>query len=151
MNSKELENNNVTTLAGNFNINTTNESPDNESKLAIGPDSNKLNLRLKEMFKDRITSFREAVYLLTGYKIDLYSAEEGTNNLRRLRLRSMYAESPEDSLMFQWRGDTLELLETPYTTKLDSKHFQYLNSFHSVPAFLANITIDLLENQTFMG
>ena len=34
-----------------------------------GTDSNKLNQRLKEMFKERITSFREAVYLLTGYKV----------------------------------------------------------------------------------
>lgn len=32
-------------------------------------DSAKLNQRLKEMFKERITSFREAVYLLTGYKV----------------------------------------------------------------------------------
>jgi hypothetical protein len=32
-------------------------------------DSNKLNQRLKELFKDRITCFREAVYLLTGYKV----------------------------------------------------------------------------------
>jgi hypothetical protein len=35
----------------------------------LGPDSSKLNQRLKEMFKERITSFREAVYLLTGYKV----------------------------------------------------------------------------------
>lgn len=34
-------------------------------------DSSKLNLRLKEMFRERITSFREAVYLLTGYKVAL--------------------------------------------------------------------------------
>ena len=32
-------------------------------------DSNKMNQRLKEMFKERITSFRECVYLLTGYKV----------------------------------------------------------------------------------
>ena len=35
-------------------------------------DSNKLNQRLKEMFKERIKSFREAVYLLTGYKVNYY-------------------------------------------------------------------------------
>ena len=29
----------------------------------------KLNLRLKEQFKERISSFREAVYLLTGFKV----------------------------------------------------------------------------------
>ena len=32
-------------------------------------DNNKMNARLKEMFKERITAFREAVYLLTGYKV----------------------------------------------------------------------------------
>ncbi len=31
--------------------------------------SEKLNLRLKEMFKERISSFREGVYLLTGFKV----------------------------------------------------------------------------------
>jgi 2-methylisocitrate lyase-like PEP mutase family enzyme len=32
-------------------------------------DSNKLNQRLKEMFRERISSYREAVYLLLGYKV----------------------------------------------------------------------------------
>ena len=32
-------------------------------------DANKLNARLKEVFKERLSSFREAVYLLTGYKV----------------------------------------------------------------------------------
>jgi hypothetical protein len=41
----------------------------NNSVLESGADSNKLNQRLKEMFKERITTFREAVYLLTGYKV----------------------------------------------------------------------------------
>ncbi len=35
-------------------------------------DSSKLNTRLKEMFKERITAFREAVYLLTGYKVSSF-------------------------------------------------------------------------------
>ena len=58
------------------------------------------------MFKERITSFREAVYLLTGFKVDLYTTDVPTNGQateesKRLRLRSMYAESPDDSLLFQ--------------------------------------------------
>lgn len=32
-------------------------------------DPNKLNQRLKEMFKEKIATFRESVYLLTGYKV----------------------------------------------------------------------------------
>ncbi len=35
-------------------------------------DNNKMNLRLKEMFKERITAFREAVYLLTGFKVSFW-------------------------------------------------------------------------------
>lgn len=34
-------------------------------------DPNKLHQRLKEVFRERITSFREAVYLLTGYKVSI--------------------------------------------------------------------------------
>ena len=33
-----------------------------------------MNQRLKEMFKERITSFRECVYLLTGYKVCVEAA-----------------------------------------------------------------------------
>lgn len=113
-------------------------------------DSNKLNVRLKEMFKERITSFREAVYLLFGYKLDLINSENETEGPKRLRLRSMFAESPEDSLLFQWKGEVLELLETPFASKLDSKLFTLLNTSNSIPAFLSNVTLELFENQTFM-
>jgi hypothetical protein len=39
------------------------------SSASSGIDSNKLNIRLKEMFRERISSYREAVYLLLGYKV----------------------------------------------------------------------------------
>lgn len=63
----------------------------------------------------------------------------------------MYAEKPDDSLLFQWKGDNLELLDTEFASKLDSKLFAYLTTCNSVPAFLSNVTIDLFESQTFMG
>ena len=118
-----------------------------------GADSSKLNLRLKEMFRERITSFREAVYLLTGYKVDLLFANEagGGSTHPRLRLRSMYAESPEDSLLFQWRGEALELMQTPFAEKLDHRMLEHLRRCNSVPCFLSNITLELFESQTFQG
>jgi hypothetical protein len=117
---------------------------------ASAPDSSKLNLRLKEMFRERITSFREAVYLLLGYKVDLLFANEaGSSALPRLRLRSMYAESPDDSLLFQWRGDTLELMQTPFAERLDHRLLEHLRRCNSVPCFLSNITMELFESQTF--
>jgi mitotic spindle assembly checkpoint protein MAD1 len=125
-------------------------SSSSSSSSASAADSNKLNQRLKEMFKERITSFREAVYLLTGYKVDLYAPDAATGGHARLRLRSMYAEDPDDSLLFQWKGETLELMETPFAGKLNPKLFAYLSSCNSVPAFLANVTLELFDNQTFL-
>ncbi len=84
----------------------------------------------------------------------------------RLKLRSMYAEDPDDCLIFQvltyynsilslmnlqWKGESLELLETPFAAKIDRKIFTFLTTCHSVPAFLSNITLDLFEKQTFLG
>eukprot|EP01036_Dinobryon_divergens_P022757 gene22757-31047_t len=69
----------------------------------------------------------------------------------RLRLRSMYAESSDDCLLFQMRGDSLELLDTPFASRLEQRFFQLLSQGHSVPAFLSNITLDLFERQTFLG
>ena len=128
------------TISSNDNLSTNNQ----------GEDSKKLNQRLKEMFRERITTFREAVYLLTGYKIDLYSADSSSGGYPKLKLRSMYAENPEDSLLFQWRDDTLELIETPFVSKLDPKLFAYLNQCNSVPSFLSNVTIELFDSQTFV-
>jgi len=111
-------------------------SSSNHNNTTASMDTAKLNQRLKEMFKERITSFREAVYLLTGYKIDLFSADAGSSQtLPRLRLRSMYAEQPDDCLLFQMRGEVLELLDTEFASRLDSKFFTLLTRSNSVPAF----------------
>jgi len=63
----------------------------------------------------------------------------------------MYAEDPEDCLLFQWKGEILELLETPFASKLDPKLFSFLTRCNSVPAFLSNVTLDLFEKVTFLG
>ena len=114
-------------------------------------DSSKLNLRLKEMFKERITTFRECVYLLTGWKIDLIfdGCKEAGTTKPQLRLRNMYAEHPEDSLLFLWTEDNkLNLMETPFAQKMNPKLLQILQTLNSVPIFLGGITSDLFDNQT---
>ena len=51
----------------------------------------------------------------------------------------------------QWRGESLELLDTPFASRMDAKLFAYLTSCNSVPAFLASVTMELFDNQTFQG
>jgi mitotic spindle assembly checkpoint protein MAD1 len=99
------------------------------------------------MFKERIQFFREGVYLLTGFKVDMTTDREHP----QLRLRSMYSEREEDALLFQWGPDGLELMETDFANRLDKKIFTYLSTCNSIPAFLSNLTLELFETRTFVG
>ncbi|CAM9364517.1 unnamed protein product [Chrysoparadoxa australica] len=117
-------------------------APGSDRRGSVGEvDKDKINTRLKEMFKERIKFFREAVYLLTGFKIDMTTDREHP----QLRLRSMFAENEEDHLLFRWGDDGLELMETPFAAMLDRKIFTYLSTCNSIPAFLSNLTLELFE------
>ena len=69
-------------------------------------------------------------------------------NLCRYRLQSMYAESAEDFLLFESTPQGLQLLETQFSASLDSAVMANLHRFHSIPAFLSAITIDLFSKTT---
>lgn len=105
--------------------------------------------RLKEIFGQKVLEFRNTCYLLTGYKIELVQASS-------YRLRSMYAESESDQLMFHQSsgGDAaggsggLQVLETEFTKRLDGSVTSYLEKMESIPGFLAAVTLQLLEKQT---
>ena len=45
-------------------------------------------------------------------------------------------------------GETLEMLETEWTRRLDGKLFAYLTVSKSVPAFLSALTLEAFEKQT---
>eukprot|EP00606_Chrysophyceae_sp_TOSAG23-5_P000370 GSChrysophyteH2.ASY1.ANO1.662.1 assembled CDS len=145
-------NSSINTSLAEVNTTASATTPKSRGLAAVGADSHKLNQRLKEMFRDRIQAFREGVYLLTGYKVDLiYDNEAGASKSKpKLRLRSMYAESPDDSLLFQWSGDRLDLIETPFARKLDARLLENLQRCNSVPLFVSAITSELFENQTFV-
>eukprot|EP00903_Cladosiphon_okamuranus_P008355 g8036.t1 len=114
------------------------------------PDAKKFSLRLKEMYKERINYYRQTIYLLTGYRIDLMM--DPTRQM--LRLRSMYAEQESDCLLFQQKdqsqGGGLELVETPLAVQHMDKIDGFLNKCDSIPAFLSSLTIELFEKQTFV-
>ncbi|KAJ8602828.1 hypothetical protein CTAYLR_002619 [Chrysophaeum taylorii] len=108
-------------------------------------DETKLNERLKERFREHLAWFREAVYLLLGFKIDMTTTKDGPH----VRLRSMFAESPQDALLFQWTDDgVVQLLSTPFASRLDERLFASLQLCNSVPAFLANVQLSLWESTT---
>ena len=82
------------------------------------------NLRLTEVFKKTSRDIREVCcYQLLGYKFDI----PGSN---QYRLMSMYAESPNDYLLFQVRNNTnngsFTLPDLDKDSDLDSKPIGYI-------------------------
>jgi len=51
---------------------------------------------------------------------------------------------------WQLRNEQPELLETDFVSSLSPDHLQYLNRTGSIPAFLANLTLELFESQTMV-
>ena len=132
--------------------------------------------RLREAFSKQTALYRECVYQLTGFKIDLGNQVKPT-----VKVRSMYAEkeevrsapklqnatiqpssntilpsSSQDCLNFKQNdaGNGLDLLTSEFDQTVkdsDPAAMQYLTSCKSVPAFLSHITLSLFEQQTYMG
>jgi hypothetical protein len=147
---------------------------DRPSKLA--PDPEKLNKRLKENFKEQISLFREGVYLMTGFKVDMlpgtdrptFRVRSGRQLYVLIRFQcplfslcidrfffEVYSEQEEDHLMLKWpKGEeiaSLDILNTDLARVLStSPSYDYINKFQSLPAFLASVQLSLFEKQTVM-
>jgi hypothetical protein len=138
------------------------------------PNPEKVIQRLKEQFKEQIGMFREGVYIMTGFKIDMItnnhsSASVGTGTVGEdnkprptFRLRSVFAEHEEDLLLLQWptsknidsspnRKKSLDILQTDFAKYLSTTNcYDYIDKLHSLPAFLASVQLMLFEKQTIM-
>eukprot|EP00536_Pseudo-nitzschia_multiseries_P002308 jgi/Psemu1/251539/estExt_Genewise1Plus.C_300168 len=115
-------------------------------------DPNKLHQRLKQSFKEQISRFREGVYLMTGYKVEMIPDK---NDRYMFKVRSVFAERERDFLVFQWpegkEVTSLDLLNTEYAKLLTkSPSYEYMTKFHSLPAFLASVQLTLFEKQTMI-
>lgn len=98
--------------------------------------------RLKEYFKTSSHEFRNVCYMLFGYKIDRLSSSQ-------YALSSMYADDPEERLLFQITSeDTMNLLENQYSTSLEDLVDLHLTHQSSIPLFLSALTVDLFNRTT---
>mmetsp|Transcript_52399 Transcript_52399/g.126811 ORF Transcript_52399/g.126811 Transcript_52399/m.126811 type:complete len:691 (-) Transcript_52399:1138-3210(-) len=115
-------------------------------------DPNKLHQRLKQSFREQISRFREGVALMTGLRVEMIP---GDNDRCKFKVKSIYADRESDHLMFQWpEGEnvtSLDLLNTEQAKVLSkSPSYQYIEKFHSLPAFMASVQLALFETQTIM-
>ncbi|XP_028966506.1 mitotic spindle assembly checkpoint protein MAD1 [Galendromus occidentalis] len=99
--------------------------------------------RIMAAFKKTSKEFRQAVYCLTGYRIDMTA--------NRCVLRHVYADHPDDQLEFEIaENGFLHLLSNEYSLKLDQLTSTYLRDMDSIPAFLSALTLQLFNSQTVM-
>ena len=100
--------------------------------------------RLKQVFRQKIKEFREAVYSLLGYKLDLLQSGE-------IRLLSNFCFNENDFLLFEKDSEVqgqLVLKETEFTFQLQNEIDLYLKKRNSIPAFLCAVTLLLWEKST---
>eukprot|EP00040_Diaphanoeca_grandis_P014678 m.74604 g.74604 ORF g.74604 m.74604 type:complete len:716 (-) comp24680_c0_seq1:239-2386(-) len=99
------------------------------------------NDRLRQAYQQTVQEFRDACYELSGYRMDVL-------NQKQYRLQSMYAEDPDDSLLFQSSPEGMQMLHTPFSSTVQEQIDGYLVKFNSIPAFLGAVTMELFSRQT---
>ncbi|XP_062507704.1 mitotic spindle assembly checkpoint protein MAD1-like isoform X2 [Corticium candelabrum] len=101
--------------------------------------------RMEMMFQAKARDFRNAVYSLLGYRIDLRPDNQ-------CRLTSIYAERDEDHLIFEVNdgGRCVAMKDTQFSAGLSELVETYLRKHKSVPALLASLTLDLVRNHTLI-
>ena len=108
----------------------------------------KKNERLKQVFKDLRTKYKNAVYILTGWKIDM----DMRSSSKPIVLRSIFAENESDRLEFQMSSSGgIQLMDTPFAKQMEEKVLFYLTTCKSFPAFLSQLTLQLFEKTTMTG
>ncbi|KAI3788845.1 hypothetical protein L2E82_01623 [Cichorium intybus] len=107
--------------------------------------------RYKTVFADRISVFRRACCELFGYKIvmDDHQRSDGIP-VTRFTLQSIYAQSDDEKLQFEYESGNTKILGNNYTQQSDiSKQVEiFIGKMNSIPAFTANLTIESFNKRT---
>ena len=122
---------------------------------ASAVDVQKLHSRLKEQFRNQIALFRQGVYLITGFKIDMSpKSSSGDNDVQIFTVRSVYGEREDDHIMFQWspkKKSKLDMLNTDMAHLLmKGPSGVYVKEHGSWPGFMASVTLQLFDQQTVL-
>ncbi|CAG0885401.1 unnamed protein product [Cyprideis torosa] len=99
--------------------------------------SEKKRDRLMEAFRKTSLQFREAVYLLTGWRVDKQAST------LQYKMSSMYASAPDEFLLFNIHPNgKVDIIDNPYARSLQDKIEFYCERQNSFPMFLSAVTLD---------
>ncbi|XP_078181807.1 mitotic checkpoint family protein isoform X2 [Carex rostrata] len=107
--------------------------------------------RYKAVFAEKILIFRKACCSLFGYKIvmDDQKRPDGIP-VTRFTLQSIYAQSDDEKLDFEYESGTMNIILNDYTSQHDIAHQIeiFVRKMNSIPAFTANLTVESFNRRT---
>ncbi|KAG4931844.1 hypothetical protein JHK87_045846 [Glycine soja] len=107
--------------------------------------------RYKTVFADRISVFRRACCELFGYKIVMDDHQRSNGiPVTRFTLQSIYAQSDDEKLEFEYESGNTNILANHYTSQPEvSRQVEiFIRKMNSIPAFTANITVESFNRRT---
>lgn len=107
--------------------------------------------RYKTVFAERISVFRRACCSLFGYKI-VMDDQQRPNGIpvTRFTLQSIYAQTDDEKLEFDYESGNMSILVNDYTSQPDISHQVeiFIRKMNSIPAFTANLTMESFNKRT---
>ncbi|KAG6541966.1 hypothetical protein Mapa_016603 [Marchantia paleacea] len=135
----------------------TNSSNDPESVMMLKQRVSALEkreVRYRQVFGNKIAVFREACGLIFGYKVQMNEEQDSSTggSITLFTLRSIYSSSEDEQIQFQFKAGNLEMIANEYTAspEIQRQVTTFLRNFKSIPAFIANLTMELF-NKTTLG
>ncbi|XXG86999.1 hypothetical protein AAC387_Pa11g1794 [Persea americana] len=107
--------------------------------------------RYKTVFAEKISVFRRACCSLFGYKI-VMDDQQRPNGIpvTRFTLNSIYAQSDDEKLEFEYESGNTNILVNEYTSQPEISHQIeiFIRKMNSIPAFTANLTVESFNRRT---
>lgn len=107
--------------------------------------------RYKAVFAEKISVFRRACCSLFGYKIVMDDQQRPNGiPITRFTLQSIYAQSDDEKLEFDYESGNASILVNDYTSQPEISHQVeiFIKKWNSIPAFTANITMESFNKRT---
>ncbi|MCO5612411.1 hypothetical protein L7F22_066678 [Adiantum nelumboides] len=112
----------------------------------------KREARYKKVFAEKISVFRQACCLLFGYSVEMSEEQQVSTGMTvtLFTLQSIYAQSEDESIVFQFGSNSMNLLANEYVASPEISRMVdvYLKKFNAIPAFTANLTCELFNKVT---
>ncbi|KAH8874766.1 Mitotic spindle assembly checkpoint protein MAD1 [Schistosoma japonicum] len=99
--------------------------------------------RLMELFDKAKVKYRTSYRDLLGYRINIQSCGD-------CQVCPVFTSNSEETLYFKKVDGNFELVENQFTKSLPENIHNYLNVNHSIPGFLASITLYYLQQNTLL-